>query len=102
MDRVAQLRRFIEASPKEPFPRYALALELKGRGEAESAASELQALLAQAPDYLAAYLQLGMVLEGLGRADEARSAFRRGQEVARRQGNGHALSELTSALDALG
>jgi tetratricopeptide (TPR) repeat protein len=102
MDRVAQLRKFIEASPREPFPRYALALELKGRGDAEGAAAELQALVAQAPDYLSAYLQLGMVLEGLGRADEARGAFQRGQEVARNQGNGHALSELTSALDALG
>ena len=53
MDRVGQLRKFIEASPREPFPRYALALELKGRGDQQGAA-------------------------------------------------GHALSELTSALDALG
>ena len=33
MDRVEQLRKFIEASPGDPFPRYALALELKGRGD---------------------------------------------------------------------
>jgi tetratricopeptide (TPR) repeat protein len=102
MDRVAQLRRFIEASPREPFPRYALALELKASGDQQGAADELQALLRLAPDYLAAYLQLGMVLQALGRPGEARSAFQGGQEVARRQGNGHALSELTSALDALG
>ena len=101
MDRVGQLRKFIEASPREPFPRYALALELKGRGDAEGAAAELQGLLAQAPDYLAAYLQLGVLLQTLGRVGEARSALERGQEVARRQGNGHTLSELTSALDAL-
>jgi Tfp pilus assembly protein PilF len=102
MDRVAQLRKFIEASPAEPFPRYALALELKGRGDTEAAASELQALVSHAPDYLAAYLQLGMLLQVLGRVDEARGAFQRGQEVARRTGDGHTLSELTSALDALG
>ncbi len=102
MDRVAQLRKFVEASPKDPFPRYALALELKGRGEAASAAAELQALLQHAPDYLAAYLQLGMVLQALGRADEARDAFRRGQGLARRKGEAHTLSELTSALEALG
>ncbi|HKB77725.1 MAG TPA: tetratricopeptide repeat protein [Myxococcales bacterium] len=102
MDRVAQLRKFIEASPQEPFPRYALALELKARGDQAGATAELQALLAQAPDYLAAYLQLGVLLQTLGRVGEARSALERGQEVARRQGNGHTLSELTSALDTLG
>ena len=102
MDRVGQLRKFIEASPREPFPRYALALELKGRGDQQGAAAELEALLQQVPDYLAAYLQLGMLLQALGRSGDARGALQRGQEVARRQGNGHALSELTSALDALG
>jgi len=102
MDRVEQLRRFIEASPRDPFPRYALALELKGRGDQQGAAAELQALLLQAPDYLAAYLQLGMLLQALGRSGEARGALERGQDVARRQGNGHTLSELTSALDTLG
>jgi tetratricopeptide (TPR) repeat protein len=102
MDRVEQLRRFVEASPGDPFPRYALALELKGRGDQQGAAVELQGLLKLAPGYLAAYLQLGMLLQALGRPGEARGAFQSGQEIARRQGNGHALSELTSALDALG
>jgi tetratricopeptide (TPR) repeat protein len=102
MDRVAQLRKFIEAQPQEPFPRYALALELKGQGDNEAAAAELQALLTQAPEYLAAYLQLGMLLQALGRADDARDALKRGQELARRKGDGHTLSELTSALETLG
>jgi tetratricopeptide (TPR) repeat protein len=97
MDRVTQLRKFIEARPHEPFPRYALALELN-----EAAAAELQALVAQAPDYLAAYLQLGMLLQALGHAAEARDAYTRGQDLARRKGDGHTLSELTSALEALG
>ena len=55
MDRVAQLRKFIEAQPQEPFPRYALALELKGQGDSEAAIAELEALLRNAPEYLAAY-----------------------------------------------
>jgi tetratricopeptide (TPR) repeat protein len=102
VDRVTQLRKFVEASPKEPFPRYALALELKGRGEAGAAAAELEALLQQVPEYLAAYLQLGMLLQELGRGDEAREALGRGQDLARRKGDAHTLSELTSALEALG
>jgi|SRR5438128_8339653 len=102
MDRVAQLRKFIETSPEQPFPRYALALELKGQGDAAAAAAELQILLRMSPDYLAAYLQLGMLLQALGRADEARRALTAGQELARRKGDGHTLSELSTALEALG
>ena len=102
MDRAAQLRKFIETSPEEPFPRYALALELKGRGDAAGAAAELQELLRISPDYLAAYLQLGMLLQALGRAAEAGRALAAGQDLARRKGDGHTLSELTAALEALG
>ena len=101
MDRTEQLRKFIAASPDDPFPRYALALELKGKGEAEAAAVELNELLRRAPDYLAAYLQLGMLLDALDRSEEARDALARGQVVARRQGNTHTLSELTQALETL-
>jgi len=101
MDRIGQLRQFIAASPDDPFPRYALALELKGKGDARSAAEELRELLGRKPDYLAAYLQLGMILETLDQREEARETFVRGQDVARQQGNTHTLSELTQALEIL-
>jgi len=101
MDRIGQLRNFIATRPDDPFPRYALALELKGTGDARGAATELQDLLARNPDYLAAYLQLGMLLTSLDRADEAREILVLGQQVARSQNNGHTLSELTQALETL-
>lgn len=99
MDRIEQLRKFIEAQPDQPFPRYALALELKGKGDAAAAAVEMRELLRRAPDYLAAYLIYGMLLQALGRNDEARETFRSGQELARRKPDTHALSELTTALE---
>jgi len=101
MDRIEQLRKFIAASPDDPFPRYALALELKSRGDAAAAASEMEELLRRKPDYLAAYLQLGMLLQTLGKAEAARDALSRGQAVAQKQGNTHTLSELTQALESL-
>lgn len=101
MDRIAQLRNFIAAQPDQPFPRYALALELKGKGDAASAAAELDELLRRAPDYLAAYLQLGVILQALGRDADARATLTRGQELARKQGNTHTLSELTAALETV-
>lgn len=102
MDRIEQLRKFIAASPDEPFPRYALALELKGKGDSAGAERELAELLQRKPDYLAAYLQHGMLLQTLSRADDARTAFSRGQELARKLGDGKTLSELTQALESLG
>jgi tetratricopeptide (TPR) repeat protein len=101
VDRIAQLRKFIEGSPDDPFPRYALALELKGSGDGAAAARELEALLARSPGYLAAYLQLGMLHQALGNLGRAREAFEKGQDLARRTGDSHALSELTSALESL-
>ena len=61
----------------------------------------LRELLQRKPDYLPAYLMLGMLEQALGRADEARATFARGQELARTKGDTHTLSELTSALEAL-
>jgi Tfp pilus assembly protein PilF len=101
LDRIAQLRTFVEARPTEPFPRYALALELKGKGDVASAVVELQELLRRTPDYLAAYLQLGLLLQTLGRNGDARATLSSGQELASRKGDTHTLSELTSALETL-
>lgn len=101
MDRTAQLRAFIAASPDEAFPRYALALELKGAGDSAAAARELEELLRRKPDYLSAYLQLGMLLQSLARGPDAVAVLRQGQEVARAKGDTHTLSELTSALEGV-
>lgn len=101
MDRVEQLKKFIEAQPDEPFPRYALALELKSKGDNEAAAEQMRELVRRRPDYLAAYLQLGMLEQIVGRIDAARETLRQGQQLARTKGDTHTLSELTSALEAL-
>ena len=102
MDRVATLRRFISEKPEDPFPRYALALELKGQGSPADAAAELEALVAKKPDYLAAYLMLGLIQQTLGRNGDAKATLQAGQAMARTQGNSHTLGELTSALETLG
>jgi len=102
MDRIEQLRKFALARPDDPFPRYALALEHRSRGEPQAAADELTALTNARPDYVPAFLILGQLHEQAGRADEAKAVYRKGQEEARKQGNRHALSELTSSLEQLG
>jgi cytochrome c-type biogenesis protein CcmH/NrfG len=101
-DRIAQLQNFIEARPDDPFPRYALALEHRGRGELPAAAAALQELVRRAPAYVPSYLMLGQLLVSLDRLDEARAAFAQGQAQARAAGERHALSELTDALEEIG
>ena len=98
MDRIATFRSFISKSPSDPFPRYGLAMEHKGRGELAEAWSVFEELLAKFPDYVATYLMAGGTLVTLGRKDEAAEIYRKGIEVAQRRGDQHARRELESAL----
>jgi tetratricopeptide (TPR) repeat protein len=98
MDRIATFRSFIARTPSDPFPRYGLAMELKGRGELAEAWTVFAELVEQFPDYVATYLMAGGTLVGLGRKAEAADTYRKGIEVATRRGDQHARRELEQAL----
>jgi tetratricopeptide (TPR) repeat protein len=102
MDRVATFKSFIERSPKDPFPRYGLAMELKGQGKLEEARAAFAELIESFPDYVPTYLMAGGTLAALGQRDEAASIYRTGIEVAGRRGDHHARGELETALAELG
>lgn len=101
MDRVATFRSFIARSPGDPFPRYGLAMELKGRGEMSEAWATFAELLDQFPDYVPTYLQAGGTLVALGRKTEAAGIYRKGIEVATNRGDQHARRELESAYNEI-
>jgi tetratricopeptide (TPR) repeat protein len=101
MDRIATFKTFIQRSPADPFPRYGLAMEHKGRGELAEAWAAFEELLASFPDYVPTYLMAGGTLVALGRRDEASDVYRRGLEAAAKKGDQHALRELESALAEL-
>ena len=101
MDRIATFRSFIERTPTDPFPRYGLAMEHKGRGELAEAWRVFEELLAKFPDYVPTYLMAGGTLVALDRRDEAADIYRKGIEVAQRRGDQHARGELESALAEL-
>jgi tetratricopeptide (TPR) repeat protein len=98
MDRLETFRSFISKSPTDPFPRYGLAMEHKGRGELDEAWTVFEQLLSGFPDYVPTYLMAGGTLVALGRKDEAATTYRKGIEVATRRGDQHARRELESAL----
>ena len=96
--RLAILRSFAEKRPQDPFPRYALAMELKTRGDGEGASRVLDALIAEHPDYVPAYAPAGEVLLQLGRRDEARRLYAKGMDAAGRRDDVHAREHLQALL----
>jgi tetratricopeptide (TPR) repeat protein len=66
-------------------------------GQAEAAEAELKTALAIAPDYLAAWLNLGNLYEDKGEREQARSAYRRALDLAPPQAAALALARLANA-----
>jgi tetratricopeptide (TPR) repeat protein len=101
MDRIATFKSFIARSPGDPFPRYGLAMEHRTQGDLAQAWATFSELLESFPDYVPTYLMAGGTLAALGRKDEAAALYRRGVEVATREGDRHARGELESALNEI-
>lgn len=102
MDRVATFQSFIARSPRDPFPRYGLAMEFRSRGDLASAWQTFETLLAEFPTYVPAYLMAGQTLLALGQRDRAAEVFREGIAKATTSGDAHARGELEGALAELG
>jgi len=92
------LRSFAEKRPQDPFPRYALGVELKAAGDAAGARQAFASLVADHPDYIATYGPAAEVLVELGRVDEARAMLGRGIEACTRRNDVHAREHLESVL----
>ena len=90
MDKIAGLREILALDAKNSFARYGIAMELAGRGDADEALKEFDALLANDPDYTAGYFMSAQTLANAGRTKEAierlkaESAARRAREIAMR------------------
>lgn len=97
--RIEALRKMAEARPDDPRPRFGLALEHERRGEWAAAADTLRDYLARADDEGNAWGRLGAALRRLGRDDEARDAYERGIEAARRHGHPTMAGEFEDILD---
>lgn len=70
-DRLQQLRALLAEEPGDHFLRYAIALEHKRLGGTDQAIADLEALLHDAPQHIASYYQLALLLAGTGRSADA-------------------------------
>jgi predicted Zn-dependent protease len=99
--RLAFLQKTTAEGSTDPLAWYGLAMEYRKLERWDEALQTFTSLRTMKPDYVPMYLMCGQMLEGIGRQDDARAWLEAGIEQARQKGDGHALSELESALAAL-
>jgi predicted Zn-dependent protease len=99
--RLAFLEKTTAEGNPDPFVWYGLAMEYRSLGRHDDALRTFESLRSRAPDYVPMYLMCGQMLEKMGRVDDARAWLTSGIAAARAKGDGHALSELEGALQAL-
>lgn len=96
--RLSVLEKMTAGGSRDPFAWYGLALEYKGLGRHEDAVVTFGKLRELDPGYVPQYLMCGALLLELGRVGEAREWLVAGITAAQAKGDGHAVSELESAL----
>ncbi len=101
MDRVEQLKKFLEGSPHDSFLKHALALEYIKMGDDETARQLFEELLANEPGYVGSYYHLGKLFERNDDTEKAIEWYRKGMEVAKEKGDQHAFGELRGAWEEL-
>jgi hypothetical protein len=102
MSRREKIEEMLAADPADQFLRYSLAMELDKEGEHERSLAEFGRLMADAAPYVPAFFMAAQQLARLQRVDKARSALRRGIELARAAGDAHAAGEMSEFLASLG
>ena len=98
VNRREQLEQMLQGSPDDPFLLYALAMEDRSGGDEEAALTGLQRVLDVDTDYVPAYFQMGQLLAGMGRPDEARTSLQQGIVVAEQVDDAHAAGEMREFL----
>jgi len=101
MDRIAQLKQFLEASPNDSFLKHALALEHIKLGDDITARQLFEDLLAYEPGYTGSYYHLGKLLERAGDKEAAIKVYETGMAMAKAANERHTYNELQSAYEDL-
>jgi lysyl-tRNA synthetase class II len=93
--------KLIAQGSSDPFHHYARAMELRSLARVAEAAQAFAEVCTRFESYVPSYLMAAQLYRELGDLAAARQFAEQGVAAARREGNEHALSELTSLLDGL-
>jgi len=97
MTRLDQLLNFLHDSPTDAFLTFAIAKEYEGMGDREKALQYYHKLSIENEDYVGTYYHLGKLFEKIDQVENALTAYKKGMEIAQKQGDRHAFSELAAA-----
>ncbi len=97
-NRLQVLVAYLGDDPSDEFTRFALALEYRKLGRLDDATREFERLVEESPEYVGTYYHLGGLYRTSGDAARAKSIFEKGVQIAERQRDHHAKSELKAAL----
>ncbi len=101
IDKIAAFTEILAQDSGNAFARYGLAIEYTQRGETALAMEQFDTLQQLHPDYTAGYQMAAQTLMASGNTQQAEARLRAGIECARRNGNQHALAEMTGMLEEL-
>ncbi|MCL5961083.1 MAG: tetratricopeptide repeat protein [Chloroflexi bacterium] len=80
-DALRNADRALKLAPDDPAHRLGHAVALKFSGQTEKALTTLERLVAEQPQYAAAYFELGLLVEEVGRVEQALKLFTRAVEL---------------------
>ena len=101
MDRINQLKEFLQANPHDSFLKHALALEYIKSGDDTTAKILFEEILTHDAGYIGSYYHLAKLLERMGDTPSAIQWYEKGMEAAKKAGDLHAYGELRSAHEEL-
>ena len=97
-ERLAQLFKFLEEDPKDPFTLYAIAMEFQ-KTDPLVALKYYEQLLAEHEEYVGTYYHAAKLYAELDKTEEAAATFKKGMLIAQKQADHHAHRELQNAYN---
>lgn len=97
MNRIEQLKSFLEQTPNDPFLQHALALEYQKNGDQEEALNLFLKNKLEHASYVATYFHLGKLYESLQNLQAAQEAYAQGIVYAEQAGDAKTAGELRLA-----
>jgi len=98
MPRLDQIDTMLTKEPDDLFLNFARAMELGKLGRTDDAVLQFDRVITLNANYTPGHFQKGRTLLAAGRFEDAKSALRRGIEVARAAGEDHTADEMTELL----